>query len=80
MLADLTAAPPSTPSLPATFHIQHVTDITMLEAWRQISAEGFGGDAQIHYNAYARYGFGPDACSLHYIGYLGDQPVTSELL
>ena len=80
MLADLTAAQPSIPSVPINFHIQLVSDTTMLEAWKQISAEGFGGNAQIYYDAYARHGFGPDACSLHYIGYLGDQPVTSSTL
>jgi GNAT superfamily N-acetyltransferase len=80
MLADLTADPPSAPATPAGFHIQHVRDMTMLQAWQQISAEGFGGDTQIYYDAYARHGFGPDAISLHYIGYLGDQPVTSSTL
>jgi GNAT superfamily N-acetyltransferase len=80
MLADLTAFLPSTASIPGNFHIQLVTDITMLEVWKQISAEGFGGDTQIFYDAYARHGFGSDACSLHYIGYLNDQPVTSSTL
>jgi hypothetical protein len=80
MLADLTAALPSAPSVPANFHIQHVGDTKMLEAWKQISAKGFGGNAQIYYDAYAHHGFGPDAISLHYIGYLGDQPVTSSTL
>ena len=80
MLADLAAALPSTPSAPANFHIRQVTDTTMLEAWKQISAKGFGGDTQIYYDAYARHGFEPDACSLHYIGYLDDQPVTSSTL
>jgi len=80
MLADLTAALPGTPLVPDNFHIQQVSDTTMLEAWKQVSAEGFGGDAQIYYDAYARHGFGADACSLHYIGYLDDQPVTSSTL
>jgi GNAT superfamily N-acetyltransferase len=80
MLADLNAATPSAPAVPSGFHIQHVTDTSMLEAWKQISTEGFGGNAQIYYDAYARHGFGPDAVSLHYIGYLGDQPVTSSTL
>jgi GNAT superfamily N-acetyltransferase len=80
MLAYLTAEPPSAPSVAATFHIRRVVDITTLKQWQQISAEGFGGDTQIFYDAYARHGFGPDACSLHYIGYLGDQPVTSATL
>jgi GNAT superfamily N-acetyltransferase len=80
MLADLTATPPSPPSAPESFHIQQVHDTDMLEIWKQVSAAGFGGDTQIFYDAYARHGFGPDAISLHYIGYLGDQPVTSSTL
>jgi GNAT superfamily N-acetyltransferase len=80
MLADLTASLPSRPSVPANFHIQLVSDTDMLEEWKQISSEGFGGDAQIYYDAYARHGFGSDARSLHYIGYLDDQPVTSSTL
>ena len=52
----------------------------MLEEWKQVSAEGFGGDFQIFYDAYARHGFGPDAFSLHYIGYLNDELVTSSTL
>ena len=31
-------------------------------------------------DAYARHGFGPQAISLHYIGYLHDEPVTSATL
>jgi GNAT superfamily N-acetyltransferase len=80
MLADLAAPLPGAPALPAHFHIQHVTDTATLEAWKQVSAAGFGGDTQIYYDAYARHGFGPDAVSLHYIGYLGDQAVTSSTL
>jgi GNAT superfamily N-acetyltransferase len=80
MLADLAAIPPSASSVPAGFHIQQVSDSTMLQAWQQISAEGFEGNAQIYYDAYIHHGFGPDACSLHYIGYLDDQPVTSSTL
>jgi GNAT superfamily N-acetyltransferase len=80
MLADLAASPPSAPSAPAHFHIRQVIDITMLKQWQQISAQGFGGDTQIYYDAYARHGFGTNACSVHYIGYLGEQPVTSATL
>lgn len=80
MLADLKAPPPSTPSISDNFHIQLVSDATMLEAWKRISAEGFEGDTQIYYDAYARHGFESDASALHYIGYLGDQPVTSSTL
>lgn len=79
MLADLTSLP-GAPSVPANFHIDYVSDNKMLEAWKQMSAKGFGGDVQIYYDAYARHGFGPDAFSLHYIGYLDDEPVTSSTL
>jgi hypothetical protein len=48
--------------------------------WRQISAAGFGADTQIYYDAYARQGFADDASSTQYIGYVGDQPVTSSTL
>jgi GNAT superfamily N-acetyltransferase len=80
MLADLEQAQPSAPLAPGAFHIQQVRDTAMLDAWKRTSADGFGGDTQIFYDAYARHGFGPGAVSLHYIGYLGDQPVTSSTL
>jgi hypothetical protein len=79
MLADLTSVP-STPPAPDAFHIEQVRDNATLEVWKEVSSAGFGGDAQIYYDAYARHGFGPDAVSLHYIGYLGDRPVTSSTL
>jgi ribosomal protein S18 acetylase RimI-like enzyme len=79
MLADL-ASLPSAPAVPGAFRIERVRDTTMLEVWKQVSAEGFGGDTQIYYDAYARQGFGSDAASLHYIGYLDDLPVTSSTL
>jgi len=80
MLADLTALVPA-PAVDEQFHIKFVDNPVMLEAWRQISAEGFGGgEYQNFYAAYARHGFGPDAFSLHYIGYLGETPVTSSTL
>ena len=79
MLADLTSLP-GAPSAPANFHLKYVSNLKMLEVWKQVSAEGFEGDVQIYYDAYARHGFGPDAFSLHYIGYLDDEPVTSSTL
>ena len=37
--------------------------------------------AKCHFYAgYARHGFGSEACSLHYIGYLDDEPVTASTL
>jgi GNAT superfamily N-acetyltransferase len=79
MLADLTSLP-GAPAGPANFHVEPVRDTTALEIWRHISAQGFGGDTQIYYDAYARHGFAADAFSLHYIGYVGDQPATSSTL
>jgi ribosomal protein S18 acetylase RimI-like enzyme len=79
MLADL-ASMSHTPALPEHFRIDYVSDNAMLDAWKRVSAAGFGGDTQIYYDAYARHGFGAEAISLHYIGYLNDQPVTSSTL
>jgi hypothetical protein len=80
LIADLTALPPA-PPVASNFHIEYVRDLQMLEEWRQILSAGFGGgDYQNLYDAYARHGFGPEAFSLHYIGYLGDEPVTSSTL
>jgi GNAT superfamily N-acetyltransferase len=79
MLTDLPARP-SPFSIPEGFRIEHVRDLAMLARWKDISTAGFGIDVQIHADAYARHGFGPQAISLHYIGYLGDEPVTSATL
>jgi GNAT superfamily N-acetyltransferase len=79
MVADL-AAPPATAETPAGFTVRQVKDDAMLAEWQQVSAAGFGMDVQIYYDAYARHGYGPDAFSLHYIGYQGGQPVTSATL
>jgi GNAT superfamily N-acetyltransferase len=79
MLADL-ASPHSAPTAPDNFRIEQVRNTAMLEAWKQVSAAGFGGDTQIYYDAYARHGFEADAVSLHYIGYVADQPVSSSTL
>ena len=84
MLANLTSLS-SSPSVPADFNTRRVSDHSMLEEWKQINAEGYGDSApykrhQIFYDAYARHGYGSDAIALHYIGYLGDRPVTSATL
>jgi GNAT superfamily N-acetyltransferase len=80
MYVDLTALPPA-PAVSERFHIVRVNDERMLEAWQKLSSEGFGG-GEYHnfYLAYARHGFAPDALAHHYIGYLGEQPVTSGTL
>jgi hypothetical protein len=80
MLANLEALP-AAPAIPDDFYIEYVDNPKMLEAWIQISAEGFGGgNYQKLHQAYARHGFGPEAFSLHYIGYLAGRPVTSSTL
>ena len=77
MWADLTKLPPA-PAVSARFRVVRVNDAAMLEVWRQASSAGFGG-GEYHnfYQAYTRHGFAADALAHHYIGYLGDQPVTS---
>jgi len=51
-----------------------VTEATVenVAAWQQRTTEVFS-------DAYARHGYGPDAFSLHYIGYADDAPVTSAI-
>ncbi len=79
MSADL-ASPSSAPALPDGFRMAHVIGNDMLAEWKRLSGAGFGGDMQIFYDVYARHGYGSEAFSLHYIGYLGDEPVTSSTL
>jgi ribosomal protein S18 acetylase RimI-like enzyme len=70
----------SAPSMPANFHIEQVRDDQAMAKWVRISEIGFGGELGCFYDAYTRHGYGPDAFSLHYIGYLSDTPVTSGTL
>jgi predicted GNAT family acetyltransferase len=79
MYIDLTDLPPA-PPVADRFHVVRVNDEAMLDTWRQASDNGFGGDHQSFYQAYARHGFAPDALKHHYIGYLDDQPVTAGTL
>jgi GNAT superfamily N-acetyltransferase len=83
-LATLIAAPPA----PTDFRIALVSNSQMLKEWARATIAGFGHDAahlenlpgHAFYAAYARHGFGAEACSLHFVGYLDDQPVTSGTL
>lgn len=75
-LATLAAPPPVSPD----FRIEQVRDDRAMAAWTRLSEEGFGVEVDIFYDAYARHGYGADAFSLHYIGYLGDTPVTTGTL
>lgn len=87
LLADLTALSPA-PTVPTGFRIVQVRDDHMLCDWTRATLVGFAGvndpgdELKEHpcYLAYARHGFGDDAYSLHYIGYLGEQMVTSGTL
>lgn len=64
-----------------SFHIEFVANEAMMAVWRDVSASGFQVEnAQIFYDAYVRQGFDPEADIVHYIGYLGEQPVTSASL
>jgi GNAT superfamily N-acetyltransferase len=87
MLADLTALAPA-PPVSGRFYIEHVNGDEMLREWTRATLAGFAGvddpgdglEANPCYTAYARHGYGDDAYSLHYIGYLDDQMVTSGTL
>lgn len=69
------------PEVSDKFHIKRVVDDRMMAEWTRISEEGFGNnDLGCFYDAYTRHGYGSDAFSLHYIGYLDDTPVTSGTL
>src|SRR5579872_6850019 len=65
---------------PRGFHIERVRDDKRMAEWIRVSEAGFGSELGCFYDAYARHGYGPEAFSLHYIGYLEDTPVTSGTL
>ena len=68
------------PSVLGGFHIEQVRDDKRMAEWVRVSEAGFGGELGCFYDAYTRHGYGPEAFSLHYIGYLGNIPVTSGTL
>jgi len=69
------------PVVSPNFRIEQVRDDLMMAEWVRVSVAGFGSDdLACFYDAYARHGYGADAFSLHYIGYLDDTPVTSGTL
>jgi GNAT superfamily N-acetyltransferase len=70
----------ASPIVPDGFRIEQVRDDAAMLAWLHATEAGFGGEESIFYDAYARHGYGDDAFSLHYIGYLDDTPVTSATL
>ncbi|MBI3960331.1 MAG: hypothetical protein HY328_16075 [Chloroflexi bacterium] len=63
------------------FHVEQVADEAQFDVWVEINARGFGGgDYSAFHAAYLRHGFGDDAQAIHFVGYLGDEPVTSSTL
>ncbi len=68
------------PIMPESFRIEQVRDDQMMAEWVRVSEAGFGVEIPWFYDAYARHGYGADAFSLHYIGYMDDTPVTSGTL
>src|SRR5262249_9145233 len=58
------------PNVPDHFRIEQVRDDQMLSEWVRVSEAGFGSELALFYDAYARHGYGPNAFSLHYVGYL----------
>lgn len=87
MVADLTHLP-SAPAISERFHVKRVDNPHRLGEWLQVSLTGFGNPPpapekwaeNYFYAGYLRHGFGEDASSLHYIGYLDEQPVTAATL
>lgn len=65
------------PGVPDGFHIEQVRDDRGMAEWVFTSEAGFGSKLPGFYNAYARHGYGSEAASLHYTGYLGNIPAAS---
>lgn len=80
MWADLTTLG-EPPAVPGGFYVKQVMNQAMFDEWTVINAKGFGADDYTAFHAaYSRHGFGPDAQAVHFIGYLGEAPVTSATL
>jgi ribosomal protein S18 acetylase RimI-like enzyme len=77
--ADLRTLGP-VPAVPEGFQVRQVQDDAALEEWEQLSSAGFGGELGRYFDAYARHGYGPEAYSLHFTGYLDGTPVTTATL
>lgn len=80
MVIDLETLGPEAP-LPADFHVERVRTEEQFAVWADVNARGFGGgDYSAFRSAYLRHGFGDDAQAIHFVGFAGDQPVTSSTL
>jgi GNAT superfamily N-acetyltransferase len=76
---DLTSIGANT-TVPDHVRIEQVRNDQMMAEWVRVSEAGFGSGLSMFYDAYARHGYGPDAFSLHYIGYVDEEPVTAGTL
>jgi GNAT superfamily N-acetyltransferase len=68
---------------PAGLRIEHVLDRAGLERWVSAFAAGFersAEEASRWLDAYASFGFGPDAVWQHYVGLVDDEPVATSSL
>lgn len=65
---------------PRGLTIRRVENNMMLTDWIKLSESGFGTDLTLFYEAYSAHGYGPDAVSTQYIGYLDGVGVTSATL
>lgn len=65
----------------ADFRVERVCNAEQFDVWVDINARGFGStDYSAFRAAYLRHGFGDDAQAIHFVGFAGDQPVTSSTL
>ena len=65
----------------ADFRVEQVQNEAQFDVWVDINARGFGSsDYSAFRAAYLLHGFGDDAQAIHFVGFLGDQPVTSSTL
>lgn len=72
---------PDTSAWPDGFRVEPVRDPEQFAVWVEVNARGFGGsDYSAFRAAYLRHGFGDDAQAIHFVGFAGDQPVTSSTL
>jgi GNAT superfamily N-acetyltransferase len=69
------------PPVATDFRVERVRNAEQFEVWADINARGFGStDYSAFRAAYLRHGFGDDAQAIHFVGFAGDQPVTSSTL
>jgi GNAT superfamily N-acetyltransferase len=65
---------------PPGFEVRRVTSDGHLAEWIAVNQVGFGVELSNFHVAYRRHGYGEDAFSFHFTGYVNDAPVTSGTL